>query len=107
MSSHAARRLARLLLSYGLCLGWEATGRAADLTVTTLSNADNGADSVCTLREAITAANTNANYHECTSLTAYGDDTITFAVSGTIPLSSTLLAITDPAGLTIDGTGQS
>jgi CSLREA domain-containing protein len=49
----------------------------------------------CTLREAIDAANALA-----------GANTITFSVSGTITLVSTLPDITDAAGLTIDGTGQ-
>ncbi len=49
----------------------------------------------CTLREAINSANAAA-----------GADTIAFSVSGTIALGSTLPAITDAAGLTIDGTGQ-
>ncbi len=78
---------------------------AATLTVNTLSDADDANDSVCSLREAITAANTDANYQDCTG-TGYGNDTIHFSISGTILLSSTLPAVTDPAGLTIDGTGQ-
>ena len=49
----------------------------------------------CTLREAINAAN---------ALT--GANTITFSVSGTITLASTLPTITDAAGLTMDGAGQ-
>ncbi|MCL4861319.1 MAG: PxKF domain-containing protein, partial [Caldilineaceae bacterium] len=47
------------------------------------------------LREAIEAANATA-----------GADTITFSVSGAITLASTLPAISDAAGLTIDGAGQ-
>jgi CSLREA domain-containing protein len=50
----------------------------------------NGAN--CTLREAITAANASA-----------AADTITFSVTGTITLSSTLPEVTDEAGLTITG----
>jgi CSLREA domain-containing protein len=49
----------------------------------------------CTLREAIDAANFFA-----------GANTITFSVNGTITLGSTLPAITDAAGLTMDGAGQ-
>ena len=49
----------------------------------------------CTLREAVNAANVFP-----------GANTITFSASGTITLSSTLPSITDPAGLTIDGTGR-
>lgn len=47
------------------------------------------------LREAIEAANATA-----------GADTITFSTSGAITLASTLPAISDAAGLTIDGAGQ-
>jgi CSLREA domain-containing protein len=49
----------------------------------------------CTMREAINAANLLA-----------GADTITLSVSGTILLGKTLPIITDPAGLTIDSSGQ-
>ena len=75
------------------------------LTVNTLLDNDTEGDFLCTLREAITAAENNADYHEC-SATGYGSDTITFSVSGIIPLSSSLPAISDNLGLTIDGTGQ-
>ena len=47
------------------------------------------------LRQAILDANANA-----------GADTITFSVSGAIVLGSTLPTISDAAGLTIDGAGQ-
>jgi len=76
----------------------------ASLVVNTLSDADDGGDGVCSLREAITAANTDGVYHECTG-TDFGADTITFSVSGTITLGSTLPAITDADGLTIAGPG--
>jgi hypothetical protein len=49
----------------------------------------------CTLPEAINAANAHT-----------GADTITFSLSGAIALVSTLPAIADAAGLTIDGTDQ-
>ncbi len=63
---------------------------AASFTVTNLNNSGAGS-----LRQAISDANTNL-----------GADTITFSVSGPIPLLSSLPSITDAAGLTIDGTGQ-
>ena len=63
---------------------------AATFIVTNLN--DSGAGS---LRQAIADADA-----------AVGTDTITFSVSGTIMLESRLAYIHDPAGLTIDGSGQ-
>jgi len=63
---------------------------AATFTVTNLN--DSGAGS---LRQAVTNADA-----------APGADTITFSVSGTILLASTLPHITDVAGLTVDGVGK-
>ncbi len=63
---------------------------AATFTVTNLN--DSGAGS---LRQAVIDANAAA-----------GADTIIFSVSGTITLGSTLPDITDAAGLTMDGAGQ-
>jgi hypothetical protein len=64
---------------------------ATNFTVSNLNDSGSGS-----LREAIDAANGTV-----------GVDTITFTVSGTIVLGSTLPNITDADGLTIDGTGQS
>jgi CSLREA domain-containing protein len=62
-------------------------------------------DGMCTLREAIQNANHNAATNaDCAA--GSGADTITFSVSGTITLGSALPTINDPAGLTLDGTGQ-
>jgi hypothetical protein len=63
---------------------------AASFTVSTLN--DDGAGS---LRQAIIAANA-----------APTTDTVTFSLSGTITLVTTLPHITDTAGLTLDGSGQ-
>jgi CSLREA domain-containing protein len=79
--------------------------KAAGILVTSLSDtvADDGQ---CTLREAIQNANDNAATNgDC--VTGNGEDTITFSLSGTITLDSTLPNITDAAGLNMDGTGQS
>src|SRR5450759_3961866 len=78
---------------------------AASLTVNTLEDNTTNGDGLCTLREAITAANNNVNFNDCTGA-GYGANTITFSVNGPILLGSQLPTITDAAGLTIDGTGQ-
>jgi hypothetical protein len=77
---------------------------AANISVNTLD--DSGSPGVCALRDAITAANTNAAVNGCLAGSSPGADTITFTVSGTLTLASTLPTISDPAGLTIDGAGQ-
>lgn len=77
---------------------------AATIVVDTLSDELNG-NGNCSLREAITAANTNAPVDACPAGSGAAVDTITFSVSGTIVLGSVLPAITDAAGLTIDGGG--
>ncbi len=70
---------------------------AAAITVTTLADGPgNCPGSNCTLRAAITQANASAG----------SVDTITFSLSGIVTLTAPLPAITDSAGLTIDGTGQ-
>ncbi len=78
--------------------------RAAGMVVNSL--ADNTTlNGKCTLREAIQNAESNAATNaDCVA--GSGADTITFSVSGYIWLASTLPAIFDAAGLTIDGTGQ-
>src|SRR5262245_50999582 len=77
---------------------------AAGFQVTTTADTV-AVDGDCSLREAIQAANTDAAVNECVA--GSGADTITFAVSGTITLASPLPDVTDPAGLKIDGSGQS
>ena len=74
------------------------------ITVNTLSDETTPGDGLCSLREAITNANDNAQtYPECAA--GSGANAITFSVSGTITLGSTLPNINDD--LTIDGGGQS
>ncbi len=96
-----------LLVGLALTLVPAPRVHAATLTVNTLLDDTTNGDGLCTLREAITAANNNADYNDCAA-TGYGDDTITFSVSGIITLSAQLPVITAAGGaLTIDGAGQS
>jgi predicted outer membrane repeat protein len=80
---------------------------AANLVVSTLADeqTDNAA---CSVREAVLNANSNdqSGSADCPSGTSRGLDTITFSVAGTVVLSSTLPAISDSAGTTIDGGGN-
>src|SRR5262245_49544774 len=87
--THPARLLVALLLTLALLALPALPARAAGFIV--INTNDSGPDS---LRQAIEDANATV-----------GADTITFDVSGTIVLASTLPAIADE--LTIDGTGQS
>jgi hypothetical protein len=98
MNTRRMYQSVRWLLTTGLLLtmvltlaGPASVARAASYVVSNLN--DSGAGS---LRQAILDANATA-----------GTDAITFSVSGTIVLSSTLPTVTDAAGLTIDGVGQS
>mgnify|MGYP001350333911 CR=1 FL=1 len=102
---HRSSVISVVLAGLLLCFLLGSTAGAATLTVNTLD--DTGADNtLCSLRDAITAANANLNYHGCTG-TNYGDDTIHFDVSGTIILTSSLSFLSfSPQALTIDGTGQ-
>jgi CSLREA domain-containing protein len=81
--------------------------QAATITVNTNAD-DSTANTNCTLREAITAANTNAAVDACTSGAA-GADTINFAIPGagphTISPTSDLPSITE--AVTINGYSES
>jgi len=79
-----------IVLTLASCALLTGAAHAAPFTVSSLNDAGGGS-----LRQAITDANAAASA-----------DTITFSVSGIIFLSSTLPTLTDAAGLTIDGTGQ-
>lgn len=74
----------------------------ADAAITVNSLADTYQnDGNCTLRDAISAANSDAAVNGCSA--GSGADTITFSLSGTITLNS---ALSINNYLTIDGTGQ-
>jgi CSLREA domain-containing protein len=75
--------------------------QAASITVNTLVD-ENVANAVCSLREAIIAANTNAAYRGCSA--GNGADVITFIVSGEILQTYTLS--TPTSEMTIDGAGN-
>ena len=98
-----------VLLVFAFALGASGVqvAHAASLTVNTTDDNITSGDGFCTLREAITNANSNSDTTSGDCAAGTGDDSITFSVSGTITLASTLPAISDPAGLTIDGTAQS
>jgi CSLREA domain-containing protein len=68
------------------------TPAAGSITVNSTADVANSTDGFCTLREAITAANTDtasgATAGECAA--GIGDDTIKFSVTGTITLTSVL-----------------
>jgi uncharacterized repeat protein (TIGR01451 family) len=80
----------------------------AVITVTGTGDAINATDGMVTLREAITAANSNKNVSDVVGVGAYGADTIAFNIPGagvrTIAPTSALPVITDP--ITIDGYTQ-
>jgi titin len=80
----------------------------ATLTVTTTSDAI-ATDGQCSLREAITAANTNATVRECAHSGVGGTDIINFAIKGTgahtIAVASALPLIS--GALVINGYSQS
>lgn len=73
----------------------------AALVVTTLEDELN-TDGDCSLREAITAANTNTSVDACPAGNAVRTDTVTFDVAGTITVSSQL-SVTLSGPLEIDG----
>ena len=85
-----------------IMLLYSPTARAADLVVN--STADEVTDdSSCTLREAVLAANSDADGNGCVASGAYGDDRIVFAVGGLIYVIGEL-EVTNH--LTIDGGGN-
>lgn len=84
--------------------------RAADLVVDGLDDVVAG-DSICTLREAVNAANADADGSDCVASGSYGDDRITFAVAGRIDLAGDLevfdsLTIQGAGAVTLDAGGS-
>jgi fibronectin-binding autotransporter adhesin len=100
MSEKGSRLIAAMGL-FVVMLGFSTVCRANTIMVNSLN--DPGAVGICVLRDAITAANTGAATNGCPG--GSGNDTINFAISGTISLTGTLPNIVNT--LTIDGSGQS
>jgi len=81
----------------------------ASFVVNTESDEDTDGDGLCSLREALTAVNAQANYHDCVSVVP-GESSVTFAIAPnagelhTIALGGELPSITRP--ITLDGTSQ-
>lgn len=90
------------LLASAMLIAFTATAHAAALLVDTLQD-DIPSDGLCSLREAIEAANTDADAGDCIGSGVYGDDEIQFSVAGTINVLGEL-DVTD--NLSIDGAGQ-
>ena len=86
-------------LTAAFALALSTSTRAATITVSTLSD-PTGPSGTCSLRDAITAANTKTVSNGCAAGT--GNDTIQFGVTGTITLGSILPQVTD-SKLTING----
>ena len=99
--------IATVVLAGGLVAVTASPAQAAALTVNSTADTATSGDSACTLREAITNANANADTTGGDCAAGSGADTITFAssVTGTITLGSQLPVVTDAAGLTVTGPG--
>jgi CSLREA domain-containing protein len=87
------------VIAVAFALTLSTAAHAATITVTTLSD-PRGQPGTCSLRDAITAANTKTATNGCIAGT--GNDTINFNVTGTIALGSALPQVTDRQ-LTING----
>jgi len=72
-------------------------GQAAQINVNTLDDVI-AVDGQCALREAVEAANTDADFSDCAGTGAYGTDEITFSVAGVIGISPQL-DITDSVSI--------
>jgi CSLREA domain-containing protein len=84
------------------------TTEAATIVVNSLADVSNPTDGLCTLREAITAANTDtasgATPGECNA--GSGSDTVNFSVTGTITLTSVLNNISTNISIAGPGANQ-
>ena len=104
-------RLVLLLALTGGVFAYRMAGSASAavgsaIVVNTLVDDATAGDRFCTLREAINNANANTDTTSGDCVAGSSDDTVTFAVTGTITLASATPAISDAAGLTVDGPGR-
>lgn len=97
---NATKKLLAITCTLGMTSAW-----GVNLTVNNISDISTPGDGQCTLREAITNANTNSDSTAGDCASGSGTDTISFRASGNIQLSSSLL-VNDVAGLTVDGVGH-
>ena len=105
--------LGAAFLVWGLVLAYTSSPAwAATITVNSLADDAEGADGECTLREAITSANTDTASGtatgECAAGSATEKDVINFALPGTAPWTVTLTAELPPltSNIEIDGPGD-
>ncbi len=108
-NKHSFRWVALLIATLMLAAQPIQPAYAATLTVTGLGDTV-AVDGQCTLREALQAANTNADVNECVGAGAYGADVIDLTgMFGTITLTAGGggdLNVTGAGGLTINGPGS-
>jgi CSLREA domain-containing protein len=95
--------LALAFFACALTLPSAVSADISGVTITVNTTADSTGGPGCTLRDAITAANTDTVAGGCSA--GHGADTIDFSVSGQINLGSTLPAVA--SDLAIDGSDQS
>ena len=108
----SVKTLVRTAVALFVIFGIVQVADAATITVNSL--ADPGGQGICALRDAITAANTEASFNGCAA--GGGNDTIVFSVTGTITLGGPLPAVANtltiqgpavsPPAITVDGAHQ-
>jgi CSLREA domain-containing protein len=85
------------------------TPAASTITVNSTADVANSSDGLCTLREAITAANNNTasgvTAGECVAGSSSGSDAINFSVTGTINLTGALPGISSDISMNGPGSG--
>lgn len=103
----AALAASVLVLSFGPALPAQAQGTTNTINADSAQDTDTSGDGDCTLREAIGNADSDGDTTggDCAAGSSTGEDAIAFDLgpSATITLGSTLPAVTDGDGLSIDG----